>query len=283
VKRALGLGLLLTSGCIGAPTPLAPNRSGSVGVPHAGVLTNGVELPVRGKGFVRLRPKSPHYWGNPRMIAAIEAAAARVGDELPGGAPLYIGDISAKGGGQIPGHHSHRTGRDADLLFYAATPSGAPEPSPGFVKFGSDGLAALGADTVYVRLDVERQWRLVKALLEDRDALVEWMFVSRDVEALLIDYARSRGEDPYLVWHAETMLLQPGDSSPHDDHMHLRIACSPEEELAGCEGGGPHWEWLPASPSLGDLGAAALENISRDDPFDVSEPEAAERHAGGDV
>ena len=33
--------------------------------------------------------------------------------------------------------------------------------------------------------------------------------------------------------------LQPGDSLPHDDHFHLRVACSPEEAQAGCSGGGP--------------------------------------------
>jgi len=96
------------------------------------------------------------------------------------------------------------------------------------------------------------------------------MFASRDVEALLIDHARARGEDPFLIWRAETVLLQPGDSTPHDDHIHLRIACSPDEELAGCEGGGPRWPWLPVEPALGELDRATLEQIAHDDPFDLS-------------
>ena len=40
-------------GCLGTPTPLAPGLRGSVGVPHHGVLTNGVVLPKRGPGFAR--------------------------------------------------------------------------------------------------------------------------------------------------------------------------------------------------------------------------------------
>jgi penicillin-insensitive murein endopeptidase len=180
-----------------------------------------------------------------------------------------VGDLSARRGGKIPGHHSHRTGRDVDLLYYVMTPSGAPVESPGFIRFASDGLAKLGEEDRYLRLDVERQWLLVRALLLSKEADVQWMFASRDVEALLIDHARARGEDPFLIWRAETMLLQPGDSTPHDDHLHLRIACAPEEELAGCQGGGPRWPWLPPEPTLGELDRVTLEQIAHDDPFDL--------------
>ena len=77
---------------------------------------------------------------------------------------------------------------------------------------------------------------------------MQWLFISTPLEALIIEYARARGEDPELVWHAESVMQQPGDSSPHDDHLHLRIACTPDEALAGCEGGGPYWPWLPSLP-----------------------------------
>jgi penicillin-insensitive murein endopeptidase len=43
-------------------------------------------------------------------------------------------------------------------------------------------------------------------------------------------------------------MLQPADSLPHDDHLHLRTACTPDEAVVGCEGGGPYWSWLPALP-----------------------------------
>lgn len=263
-------------GCMGTPSPLAPNFTGSVGVPHSGVLTSGVELPVKGDGFVRYRPKGDHYWGNPRLVESIVSATKHVHDEMPGGSPLLVGDLSARYGGQIPGHRSHRTGRDVDLIYYTTTPSGAPIPSPGFVHFGSDGLAKVD-DERYVRLDVERQWLLVKTLLQSQTTRVQWMFASRNVEALLIDYAIARGEDLMLVWRAETMLLEPGDSSPHDDHLHLRIACTAEEELTGCEGGGPRWEWLGPEPSLFEVNTKTLADIARDDPFELlSTP-------GGDV
>jgi penicillin-insensitive murein endopeptidase len=107
---------------------------------------------------------------------------------------------------------------------------------------------------------------LTKELLQSPHAGVQFMFVSRDVEALLIDYAIAREADLDLVWHAETVMLQPGDSTPHADHLHLRIACRPERFVKGCEGGGPYWEWLPrvdTEPTpLGDL----LELLLAEDP-----------------
>ena len=31
-------------------------------------------------------------------------------------------------------------------------------------------------------------------------------------------------------------------------HVHVRIACTVEEAIGGCSGGGPYWEWLPPLP-----------------------------------
>jgi penicillin-insensitive murein endopeptidase len=270
--------LVLVLGCVGTPTPLAPSFAGSIGVPHGGAQTRAVELPRRGEGFVRYRGNSPHYWGNARLVQALQTAAAAVSRQMPGGAPLIIGDLSARYGGKIPGHRSHRTGRDADLLFYVTTPAGASVPSPGFFHIESDGLAALEGKSKsdFVRLDVERQWLLIKTLISSEHAAVQFMFVSRAVEALLIDYARSRGEPLELTWRAETVMLEPLDSTPHDDHIHLRIACTPEESVFGCDGGGPYWEWLPALPALSPLGEAELTEIGRDDPFDLDDVATAE-------
>ncbi|MEZ4296324.1 MAG: hypothetical protein R3B70_15240 [Polyangiaceae bacterium] len=32
--------------------------------------------------------------------------------------------------------------------------------------------------------------------------------------------------------------------------MHLRVACTADELVAGCAGGGPRWRWLPREPQL---------------------------------
>ena len=263
----------LSSGCFNTPTPLAPGLHGTVGVPNRGVLTESEELPVRGDGFLRYRPKSTHYFARPRLVHALESAAASIRTRAPGGAPLTIGDLSAKTGGRIPGHDSHRTGRDVDLLFMVTTPEGVSIPSPGFVRFEGDGLARL-ENGDYVRLDVDREWLLLRSLLSSPEIGVQFMFVYHEIEALLIDHARALGEPDALVWQAETVMLEPSDSLRHDDHVHLRIACSPDEAVAGCSGGGPRWQWLPPYTPAHQLDARDWDEIARDDPFDVSEASA---------
>jgi len=261
----------LVSGCFNTPTPLAPGLHGTVGVPNRGVLTEAEELPVRGPGFVRYRPHSTHYFGRPRLVHALQNAAASVAQLAPGGAPLSIGDLSAKTGGRIPGHDSHRSGRDVDLLFLVTTPAGASVPSPGFVRFEGDGLARVPDSPNYVRIDIDRQWLLLRSLLTSPEIGVQFMFVCRELEALLIDHARALGEPDALVLRAETVMLEPSDSLRHDDHVHLRIACSPEEAVAGCSGGGPRWQWLPPFEPARLLEAQDWDQIAKDDPFELSE------------
>jgi penicillin-insensitive murein endopeptidase len=272
VSTGLIIGALLSSGCFSTPTPLAPGLHGTVGAPNRGVLSESEELPVRGTGFVRFRPQSSHYFGRPRLVSALRQAAADVAREAPGGAALSIGDLSAKGGGRIPGHDSHRTGRDVDLLFLVTTPEGVPVPSPGFIRFEGDGLARVQESGDFVRLDVDREWLLLRSLLTSPEIGVQFMFVCHEIEALLIDHARALGEPDALIWRAETVMLEPSDSLRHDDHVHLRIACSPDEAVAGCSGGGPRWQWLPADGPARQLGPQDWFAIARDDPFDWSQP-----------
>jgi penicillin-insensitive murein endopeptidase len=258
---------LLAVGCVGVPTPLAPGQQGTVGVPHLGVQTDALELPVRGAGFVRFRPLGRNYWGQPRLVRAIQAAANYVAERVPDGQPLVVGDLSARYGGKIPGHNSHRSGRDVDLLYYVTTPGGAPLASRGFVPLDGDSLGYVPETGEFVRLDLVRQWQLVKFLLTTREVGVQFMFASRGVEALLIEYALARAEPLELVHRAQTVLLQPGDSTPHDDHLHLRIACAPDEGISGCTGGGPYWEWLPEPGAPLPLDAKTLATIAEDDPW----------------
>ena len=260
-----GVLALLSVACLGTPTPLAPGLSGSVGLPHAGVLTGAAAMPERGPGYRLFRNTSARY-GTPRLVATVKRAAGEVAALRPG-APMLVGDLSNRHGGFRNGHRSHRTGRDVDLLLFCTTPDGRSIPSPGFVRFGADGLAETEDKRLpFVRFDTERNWQLVKALVASPEADVEWLFLARWLEALLIEHARARGEDPELVWRAENVLLQPKDAAPHDDHIHLRVACTPTEAVAGCEGRGPAWPWLPAPLALepwsdADAFAALIDDL----------------------
>jgi penicillin-insensitive murein endopeptidase len=114
---------------------------------------------------------------------------------------------------------------------------------------------------------------VIRALVSADDLGVQFLFVSRTVEALLVEYALALGEALELVLRAQSVMLQPGDSMPHDDHVHVRIACSVEEAGEGCIGGGPYWEWLPPLPRPLSLEGAALAALVADDPGLLPEPD----------
>jgi penicillin-insensitive murein endopeptidase len=246
---------LLASAC-SAPSAIAPNLTGSVGVPHSGFLVGGSELPKEGRGY-KWKSTADHHWGLPRLVALIEESAGKVDEARPGSQPLFVGDLSAKGGGALmPKHRSHRTGRDVDLMFFLTTVEGIPVPNQTFVKIGADGLGV--SEGKFVRFDVDREWLLVRSLVASDRAHIQWIFISRVLEALLVERAIALGEPPDLVHKAQMVMQQPGDSLPHDDHIHVRLACEPEEFAHGCEGGGPRWDWLPHAPKRVEASKAEL-------------------------
>jgi len=213
---------------------------------HRGVLTNSTEIPAEGPGYRFLRDNDRHH-ATPRFANALVRAAARVDEERPGGT-LVFGDLSKATGGTLLPHFSHRNGRDADLLLYATTLDGVPVPSPNFIHYGPDGLAFDKKKRRFYRLDEEREWMLVKALLEDPEAHIQWIFVHRHVKARLIQWARASGESPELIARAFEVMAQPRPPGGlHDDHTHVRTTCTSEEVLHGCEPFGPPRAWLEDS------------------------------------
>lgn len=252
-----------TAGCARAPSPLTPAWHGSIGSPSRGVLVDGAQLPRETEGLRWLRGNDRH-WGSRRFTAAIERAASRVARERPG-EHLLVGDLSTPtGGGPLSPHFSHRSGVDADLLLYVTTLEGVPVDSPGFVHFGADGIARDEAHGRWLRVDLDRQWLLVRALLEDPEARIQWIFVSDVLQAMLLEWALARGEPGEIIRRAQTVMLQPNPGGVHDDHMHVRTTCSPEEMVAGCEPIGPRRPWLsyelpPPSDRDADLALALMQ------------------------
>ena len=237
----------LSAGCARAPSPLTPTWAGSIGEPGRGVLAFGAEVPADAEGLRWLR-RNDRHWALPRFAEAIARAAASVARERASGV-LEVGDLSVRtGGGPLAPHFSHRSGVDADLLFYVTTLEGAPVESPGFVHFGADGLARDEAHARWLRLDVDRQWLLAKELLEDPEARIQWIFVSDVVQAQLIDWALARGDSPETVQRARAVMAQPSPGGVHDDHFHVRTACSPAEAAEGCTPVGPRRPWLDEDP-----------------------------------
>ncbi|MGF1469383.1 MAG: penicillin-insensitive murein endopeptidase [Sandaracinaceae bacterium] len=244
VPRSLTIACALAlNGCYAFP--MAPDQVQSIGVTNHGVLRGGTPLPDSGQGYVRARRGEATRYGIPRLVQLLQRAAADVASAYPGTAPLRIGDLSAPGGGRHPRHGSHRTGRDADVLFYARDAAGRSVASRGWVAFNHLGFGVDRRDgRRQLWFDDARNWHLVRSLLLDPEAGTQWIFVSRGTKARLLTYAVANETDSRALLRAAHVLHQPSRGSPHDDHFHLRILCDPEGIAARCRHRGPIWPWL---------------------------------------
>ena len=250
ILAALG-GLLLTaSAARGEDDALLSSRqepvssfqlrdSVSCGATNRGALHGSRALNRAGIGYEIPDPwwSRGRRYGTEELVGLIERAAATVAARLPGGV-LAVADLSLPEGGPVSGHRSHQAGRDADLIFYALDPDGAPfRPDSVMAYYAASGRAGYARAPTFTRdiaeryFDLARNWELVKALITDREAEVEHIFVSHRIRHWLLEYARTVGEPDDLIQRAAAVLKRPGNAEAHNDHMHVRVACS-EEDIA---------------------------------------------------
>lgn len=223
----------------------APVRADSVGPPNEGRLQGGIHLDLT-KPYLRGAPMHPSVdtrWGLPALVHAIDHAAKAVAKKYPG-AVLNVGDLSRRNGGELPRHHSHESGRDADLGFYIVDAHGKPLSRPTFTKV-DDKLAA--EEVTGARFDVAKNWLFLQNLLLDRDARVSHVFVAEPIKHALLAHARSRGVAHALYVRAALVMMQPTGGLPHDDHFHVRISC-PSSMKKSCV------EYAKNAPSKARLG-----------------------------
>ena len=218
--------------------------SRSVGSAHRGHLVNGFELPLKGEHHAFFGPveERKSNFATLELAALIGRAARVVAAALPDGHPLMLGDCSVDGGGTIPRHASHRSGRDVDMLFFRVDGSGQPLLADSFLRF--DGRGMCRGKRCKSRLDVPRTWWLLRTLIVSQEPAVQYVFISKPIRQLLLRYAQSRGEHPEILKRARKVMRQPRGAAPHDDHIHLRTYCTPKDQDAGCVDHGPRWPWI---------------------------------------
>jgi penicillin-insensitive murein endopeptidase len=229
--------------------------STSIGGPSSGRLRGGIAFPDRGPGFYH-NPKRPDQarYGTVELVQAIVRAAALVDAALPGSG-LTVNDLGLLNGGPIAQHGSHQAGRDADILFYVLDEHGAPTPSVG-VPIDPKGKGwdfkdlTVPEDDLRVQLDAARTWQFVAALLEQAHDAVQRIFIVEHVRSMLLNEARRVHAPQALVQRFEEVTCQP--NAPHDDHMHVRLFCTPEDMSEGCLDSTPMYPWhVQALQTLG--------------------------------
>lgn len=210
----------------------------SYGKPSRGRLIDGVKLPDSGPGFTTA-PVWKHRgnrYGTDELVSLLKKVGRRMKKKSKD-ARLVVADLSGtKGGAAHLFHKSHQSGRDVDLLYYVRDAQGnAFEPDAMHV-FNRKLVATDGSG---ITLDVPRTWALVKELLTAQEAYVQYIFMYAPIAEKLIAYAQKIGEPETVVARAMKTLKQPGDSAPHNDHLHVRIYCAQNDRMYGCVDIGP--------------------------------------------
>ncbi len=232
---ALGLAVLLVSSVVLGQEL----TSVSIGNASSGRLEQGRRLPSKHKTY-RLTERTQRlklYWGTKTLISAVQKVARDVSTAFPG-AILLVGNMSQRHGGDIPGSVSHNSGRDLDLGFFARSSSGKPINLKALRTFDQHGRSGR------LYFDPARNWAIVQSLLQNSNIQVQWIFVSEALRKQLLAYAQENDVHQNLIEKASKVLSQPGNSSSHADHFHVRIYCEQQERLHGCLNYGPIWPWI---------------------------------------
>ena len=221
---------------------LPPHPSHSIGTPQNGHLDRAVDLatqpPLAALRILPATQRRGFTHATAELVALLRDTARAVARAHPG-SRLTVGNLAPPGGGDIPQSVSHNSGRDGDLAFFAIDREGNPVEAAHYVRFDATGSAAAPAEAVgRLRFDVARTWLTVRHLLSHPAVIVQWIFIAAPLRNMLLDHAVRLGEPELLRERARRVLVQPSDSSPHADHLHVRIACAADDKPACIDGGG---------------------------------------------
>jgi hypothetical protein len=174
------------------PFHVTYRRSVASGLPQAGRLVGGVQLPPVGPGYYTYDPSSSalpnaagRRWGTETLVRQLVALGAWWERAHPGAPRIGVGDMSRREGGSfggaITGHVSHQNGLDADLRLPRR-----------------DGVEGPSGPGTYDR-------RLTQALVD--------RLVAQGAALVLVG--------PSLDLHGPRGIVGPWPN--HDDHIHVRF------------------------------------------------------------
>jgi penicillin-insensitive murein endopeptidase len=227
----LGLAAPSTDASAGSALPQKFRRapfskmSLSIGAPNHGSQLRAKRL--KKAPYLKIRDSSKERsYGHPSLVLMLDRSAKQVAKARPG-SRLLVGDLSTEDGGPLSGHHSHQSGRDADVAFYARDAKGKMVALDHFVAFDGEGKAKDGSGLVF---DDDRNWLLVMGWARDTRADLAYVFLSNPLRARLLAHAATRPEYKQYIPLVTGHFMQPENAEPHDDHFHVRIKCPKDQE-----------------------------------------------------
>lgn len=235
--RAALVAVLVLAGCAELGV-ITDGTSISMGKPSNGRVVDAVRLPDRGEGYItrEIWKIRNNRYGTDELVDLITGVSRRALDNNAG-IRLVVADLSGRRGGEArQWHRSHQSGRDVDLLYFVRDAAGKPIENDAMHVFREDLVAVDGSG---LTVDIPRVWNLVRELLTAPEAPVQWVFMYQPIANALVEHAIKIGEPEILVERARRACKQPGDSAPHNDHMHVRVYCAPADRAFGCVDIGP--------------------------------------------
>ena len=183
--------------------------------------SSSVRLPEMEDLYERANP--PSQWGTPYMVDLLTYTAETMAIQMPDADRILMGDISARYGGPLLPHKTHRLGVDADVGLY--------------VRGRKQGTARTGfIHATPATLDYEATWLEIKTMLDTGrvkfilldqrliDALRVWLLENDLATRTEVDNIFPPRDTPQIwehygyLWHAPL----------HDDHLHVQVKCAAE-------------------------------------------------------
>jgi penicillin-insensitive murein endopeptidase len=200
----------------------------SVGAPNRGRLVRGKRIPH--DASIRLfKPTSDRGFAVPLLTKTLAGAAKQVRRRFPESTLLVV-ELSSKDGGPAPQKHSHQSGRDADLAFYALDKKGHVTQPKHLVHYDGSGKAMDGSG---LRFDDDRNWALCEALAT-KDSPVTHVFVDPKLRQRLLVFADRSGKKPERVERVSQILFADESGESTDAYFHVRVRC-PNGQTGLCE------------------------------------------------
>lgn len=212
--------------------------SASIGEPNDSRLVNAAELPVKKPyGYKVANPDRKTNFGTDEMVFGLMLLGVQMGDKYGDDGTFMVYDISRKEGGKLSPHISHQGGRDVDLGFYICDDKGRPQGNK-IVDIDKDGKTKNGN----LRFDLQRNWDYVCAMIDNPyfGENIRFIILAEWVQKLLLDYAKDRmaksripAEREYLAQHIKLAEKYFTTKNDHDNHYHLRIKVTAEDNKLG--------------------------------------------------
>lgn len=198
-------------------------QSESIGAYTAGCLAGAIQLPMTGLGYEIMRPSRLRFFAHPDMyIFLLNVGAQSIAN------PLLIGDIAQPRGGPMNSSHiSHQTGLDVDIWYLRKLDLTTTFKGGTRRELTPDWRETVSAQSVvdYKKLQLNSNWS------KTIDPLLLWLAAQPNVNRFFVHPVIKK----YFCknYRSKYSLKKMRPWYGHDDHLHIRLSCPPEDK--NCE------------------------------------------------